>query len=149
MILILLAALFGAAQESYVIPEGAETTHSVLKHPGNEYLWEVYKNFNPDVPAEPTEFYFVGPDNTDSVTIHWIQAGLYFLKVTETDSEGCTNVKALAVPVVSNDGTIGFVTTESSSCTIESDNGFSLALNNAGLTVPGLTAWTLCRKLQS
>lgn len=135
MILILLAAQFGAAQGAFVVYEGAESTHNVDLHSGNEYLWEVYKDLNPDIPAEPTEFYFVGPDNTNSVTVHWVRAGFYYLKVTETDPDGCTNVKALAVSVVSNSRTIGFSRLNSNDCFSTIDNGFNVeveAIDNGG-----------------
>jgi len=135
MILILLAAQFGAAQGGYVVYEGAESTHSVDNHPGSTYLWEVYKNFNPDIPAEPTEFYFVGPDNTNSIAVHWVRAGIYYLKVTETDPDGCTNVKALAISVVSNNRTIGFSSLNSNECYSTTDNSFNLeieAFDNVG-----------------
>ena len=130
MILIsFLAAQFGAAQEAIVVYEGAETTHDVDLHPGNEYLWEVYKNFNPDIPAEPTEFYFTGPNTMHIVTVHWVTAGIYYLKVTETDPDGCTNVKALPVSVVPNDRSIGFVSTFSSICEDGNNNSFVLPLS--------------------
>ena len=128
-------AMPSAPCASIVVYEGAETTHSVDNNPGNSYLWEVFKNFNPDVPADPTEFYFTGSNTTNTVTVHWIKAGIYYLKVTETDADGCTNVKALAVSVVPDNRTIGFESTTSSICQNGDDNGFVLPLsikNSAG-----------------
>lgn len=129
MILFLLAAQFGVAQEAIVVYESAETTHDVTNHPGNEYLWEVYKNFNPDVPADPTEFYFTGSNTGNIVTVHWVTAGFFYLKVTETDLEGCTNVKAMAISVIPNNRSIGFVSTLSNICRDGNDNSFILPLD--------------------
>lgn len=128
MILILLAAQFGAAQEAIVVYEGAETSHDVNNHPGNEYRWEVYKSFNPDIEADPSEYYFTVPENTNTVTVHWNRAGVYYLKVNETDPTGCSNLKALAISVISNKRTIGFEELSSSECYQPPDNGFNLSI---------------------
>jgi gliding motility-associated-like protein len=137
MIFILLAAQFGAAQEAIVVYEGAETSHNVDNHTGSNYLWEVYKSFNPEIEADPTEFYFTATETTNSVTVNWLRAGIYYLQVTETDIGGCSNTKALAISVVSNNRSIGFTTLSSSEC-YQQNNGFSLTLdilNNTGLTL--------------
>lgn len=126
MIATLLATLIGVARESVVVFENAETVHHVDIHPGSEYLWEVYKSFNPDIPAELSEFHFTGSDDTDKVTVHWTRAGIYFLKVSETDVSGCSNVKALAVTVISNNRSIGFEEMVSGACFNDAGNAFML-----------------------
>uniref|UniRef100_UPI00321653AB gliding motility-associated C-terminal domain-containing protein n=1 Tax=uncultured Draconibacterium sp. TaxID=1573823 RepID=UPI00321653AB len=128
MTFIFLAARFGVAQEAIVVYEGAETNHFVDNHPGNEYLWEVYKSFNPDIQAEPSEFYFTVSENTNTVTIHWLRAGMYYLKVNETDQAGCSNVKAVAVSVIGNNRAIGFAALNSAECYHPSANGFQLSV---------------------
>ena len=102
MIFTLLAAQYGAAQEAIVIYESAETEHFVDYHPGSNFVWGVYNNFNPDIEADPSEYYFLEPPDSNEVNIHWAKFGLFYLKVTETDATGCTNTKAQAISVLPN-----------------------------------------------
>lgn len=125
MILALLAARFGAAQEGNVVFEGATVDYYVVNHPGNTYIWEVFTGFDPDQPAPPGDYTFAGPATGDTVSVQWNTAGIYYLKVTETDTEGCVNVKALAVNVIENIRTIAFLSGTSSAC-FSSDNGFDI-----------------------
>ncbi len=137
MILILLAALIGAAQEDVVVYEGAETDNSVEYHAGSEYVWEVFKNFNPDIEANPTGYYFVTEANSNAIRVHWDRFGQYYLKVTETDVSGCSNVKARAITVVPSERSIGFKFLTSNTCFNVNDNSFNLQIeanyNNNGL----------------
>ena len=128
MILILLAALFGAAQEAIVVYEGATTNNFVEKHPGSSYTWEVYISFSPDIKAPPYDYEIIGSANLDIIQIRWLNSGLYFLKVTETDLKGCENLKVNPVNVISNTRTIGFLTTFGSSCFKPEGNGFKIPL---------------------
>lgn len=128
MILALLAALFGAAQEALVVYEGATTTHYITNTPGNSYRWEMYKDFSPDVEADLSEYEFVSASNVDQVEVTWKIPGNYFLKVTETDPESCTNAKVLPVTVKARNRTIGFAEIISSSC-VNNNNAFNLTLN--------------------
>lgn len=128
MILILLAALFGAAQEAIVVYEGATTNNFVEKHPGSSYTWEVYLSFSPDIKAPPDDYEIIGSANLDAIQIRWLNSGLYFLKVTETDSKGCENLKVNPVNVISNTRTIGFLTTMSNTCFNPEGNGFKIPL---------------------
>lgn len=132
MILILLAALFGAAQEAIVVFEGASTNHSVVNHPGSIYNWKVYVNFSPDTEAPPDDYEIIGSANEDKVRIKWLGKGIFYLKVTETDIKGCENLKVLPVNVVSNNRSIGFLTSASSNCFNDKGNGFSLPLMISG-----------------
>ena len=128
MILILRAALFGAAQEAIVVYEGATTNHFVTYHPGNEYDWSVYVNFSPDEEAPPDDFLITASPGTSTAKVHWNRTGLYYLRVTETDVGGCSNTKVLPVNVVSNNRTISFVESASTACTNINGNGFTLPL---------------------
>ena len=132
MILILLAALFGAAQEAIVVFEGATTNHFVDKNPGSSYDWGVYVNFNPDTEAPPDDYEIIGSAGEDKIKIKWLSKGIFYLKVTETDLKGCENLKVLPVNVVSNNRSIGFLTSVSSSCFNSEGNGFSLPLMVSG-----------------
>ncbi|WP_347839185.1 gliding motility-associated C-terminal domain-containing protein [uncultured Draconibacterium sp.] len=128
MILTLLAALNGAAQQDIVEYEGAETTHHVVNHPGSEYHWEIFKSLNPAIPADPTECYFTDANDVNEITVHWLQAGRYYLTVVETDASGCTNLKALAVSILPNNRSIRFFETSSNDCFNSSGNDFNLSL---------------------
>ncbi len=99
MIFILLAARFVAAGEDTIVYEGTVTSHFVFENPDNEYSWEVYTGFNPDVLALNVDYEFIGASNNNNVEIRWKAPGNYFLKVTETNSEGCSNVKVQSIVV--------------------------------------------------
>lgn len=125
MILItFLAAQFGAAQEAIVVYESAETNHFVESHTDNQYVWGVYKDFNPDIGADPTEYEFTTVSDSDVVRVHWKLSGQYYLKVTETDITGCTNAKATAITVLQNNRTIGFEYLAAAACYSTTDNSF-------------------------
>lgn len=134
MILTLLAALNGAAQQDIVVYEGAVTTHDVVNHSGSEYNWEIYKNLNPDILADPTECYITNANNLNEATVHWLQAGIYYLAVLETDISGCSNLKALAVSVLPNNRSISFLQHSSNAClnTISNQFNLSLIVNGVG-----------------
>ena len=132
MILILLAALFGAAQEAIVVFEGATTNHSITKSPGSNYKWDVYINFSPDTKAPPDDYEIIGSAGEDKVQIKWLSKGIFYLKVTETDLKGCENLKVLPVSVISNNRSIGFLTSASSNCFNDGGNGFNLPLMISG-----------------
>ncbi len=129
MIFTLLAAQFGAAQEAIVVYEGAETNHFVDYHPGSNYAWGVYKNFNPDLEADPSEYYFIEPPDSSEVNIHWAKFGMFYLKVTETDATGCTNAKAQAIYVLPNNRLLGFTSPVGNSCFSFIDNSFEVHID--------------------
>ncbi len=130
MILIaLLAARYGAAQEAIVVYESAETEHYVENHQGNNYIWGVYKNFNPDIIASPDEFHFVTNPDYHTITVKWIKSGTYYLKVTENDPTGCSNVKAMAVTILENNRLLGFQNSTGNSCFSFAGNSFEIPLN--------------------
>jgi len=141
MIFALLATLFGVAQEGIVVFEGAEAYYNVEKHTGSNYHWEVYKDFNPDIIADPSEYEFTTRSDSNAVGVQWKLAGLYYLKVSEFDLESCSNVKALAVQVIENNRSIEFELLTSSSCYNFNDNSFEqslVVLNNEGLPLASL-----------
>ncbi|NOR74702.1 MAG: T9SS type B sorting domain-containing protein, partial [Draconibacterium sp.] len=115
--------------------EGAVTNHFVEFNKGNQYDWGVYKEFSPDVEANPTDYKFTTTPNSDKVGVIWKLPGLYYLKVTETDIESCTNAKAIAISVLKNSRTIGFENITASACYNTYDNSFVQpieTLNNFG-----------------
>lgn len=124
-----------AAQEEYVVYKNAQTTYNVDFHPGNSYLWEVVTGFNPLVDATSNDYSFVSESTSDTVVIKWKSVGSYYLKLTETDAQGCVNSKVLAVTVLSDNRSIGFENTADAVCFNESDNSFVQrlsAINSAG-----------------
>lgn len=124
MILFLLAAGFLAAQEGFVVNEGAQLNYRVDFHEGNNYAWEVVTGFNPATRAGPSEALFYTDSNFSEVGVQWNLAGQYFLMVTETDALGCSNTKALAVNVTSNSSFIGFDVVASNECFNLDGNSF-------------------------
>ena len=129
MILItFLAAQFGAAQEAIVVYESAETNHFVENHQGNNYIWGVYKNFNPDIIANPDEFYFITDPDSNVVNVKWTKLGIYYLKVTENDPTGCSNAKAQAIAVLQNNRLFGFNTLLGGSCFSTTNNSFEVPI---------------------
>lgn len=128
MMIILLAALYGAAQEDYVVYEGAESTHYVENHSGSIYSWNVLIDFSPDTEANSNDFTFTSSNGTNQVSVRWNSIGLFYLNVTETDITGCTNRKALVVNVLSSNRSIAFSTNASSDCYNSSGNGYELPL---------------------
>ncbi len=145
MILILRAALFGAAQEAIVVYEGAETNHFVAYHPGNDYAWKVFVGFSPDIEAPPDDYLLTAQPGTGTVKVRWLHTGLYYLRVTETDVGGCSNTKVLPVNVVSNNRAIGFLTATSAVCNNINGNGFTLPLKlqESGGTPLGETSFPI------
>ncbi|MDX8337957.1 gliding motility-associated C-terminal domain-containing protein [Draconibacterium sp. IB214405] len=115
MIITLLAALCGAAQEDFVIYEGAEHNYFVDDHPGNSYSWKVLTGFLPDIEADPGDYTFTTAQ-TSKVGIRWNKAGLYYLNVIETDVEGSFNRKAVAITVLANTRSVAFANRSSSVC---------------------------------
>lgn len=72
---------------------GETSTWQVVEVPGDTYTWELYNdvtdiNFATDPGnCPPTEAYFTGGVNTgDSVNVMCLVPGIYFIKVTATDS---------------------------------------------------------------
>lgn len=116
MIATLLAALYGAAQEDYVVFEGAEQNYFVEDHSGSDYSWRVLTSFNPDTEAESNNYTFISPTNSNEISVRWKSAGLYYLDVIETDNTGCTNRKAMVVTVLPNTRSIAFANGSSAIC---------------------------------
>ncbi|QIA06374.1 hypothetical protein [Draconibacterium halophilum] len=132
MITILLAALNGAAQQNYVVFEGAEQNYFVDDHPGSDYSWKVLTSFNPDTEAVANDYTFISSANSNEISVRWNQAGLYYLDVVETDITGCINRKAIAVRVNANNRGIVFNSSQSTACYSFSGNGFDLPIQTLG-----------------
>lgn len=128
MILTLLAALNGAAQQVFVIYQNAESSHFVDAHLGSSYNWRVLVDFGPDTEANPNDYTLMSSNGSDEIRVRWEKTGWYYLDITETNITGCTNRKVLPVNVVSNNRSIAFNTTLSSDCYSPLGNGFGLPL---------------------
>lgn len=129
MILTLLAALRGPAQERFVVYEGARSSHFVAEHPGSSYSWQILVDFTSDTKVAPGDYEFVSATDKSEVAVQWHKSGWYYLAVTETDPAGCTNTKVLPVNVVTNSRIIGFAEVASQACFDSAGNGFTLLLN--------------------
>jgi len=128
MMIILLAALCGAAQEAIVVYEGAESTHFVENHSGSTYSWNILTDFSPDVKANSSDYTFTSSNGTNQISVRWNNIGLFYLDVTETDITGCTNRKVRVVNVISNNRSIAFNASVSSDCYNPLGNGYGLPL---------------------
>ena len=128
MIFILLAALYGAAQEAFVVNVGAEKTYFVNDHPDSNYSWKIMIDFSPDTEANPNDYTFTTSNGLNQINVQWNKVGLYYIDVIETDVTGCVNRKAMTVNVVINNRNIAFETLASFSCYNTDDNSFNMPL---------------------
>ena len=129
MIFTLLAAQFVAAQDGFIIYEGTQLHYSVNLHQGNSYAWEVANNLNPPIVPNQGDFEFITDPGFSEVGIQWNVAGLYYLMVTETGADGCSNKKAVAVQVEPNNRSAEFDITASTECFNTGSNSFTLPVN--------------------
>ena len=116
MILTLLAALNGAAQQDIVVYEGAEQNYFVDNHSGSDYFWRVLTSITPDTDAESSDYALTSSANSNEIRVRWKSAGLYYLDVIETDITGCTNRKVVVVTVLSGNRSVAFASRSSAIC---------------------------------
>lgn len=126
MIIFFLAAQIVAAQEEYVIYEGTQLNYKVNNQSGYSYVWNVLNGYDMNASLSSGEYNFITNPDDSEVTVKWNTAGLYFLTITKTGTEGCANKKALAVQVEPNNRSFEFNLTASSECFNKSNNSFSL-----------------------
>ncbi|HYQ57302.1 MAG TPA: gliding motility-associated C-terminal domain-containing protein [Draconibacterium sp.] len=126
MIVTLLAALSGAAQEDHVVFEGAEKNYFVKDHPGSEYSWKVWTGINPEAEADSNYYTLSTSSNSNEIRIRWNKAGNYYLDVIETDITGCTNRKVAVVTVLSKTRNVAFANRSSSVCYNPQPDGYKL-----------------------
>lgn len=129
MIFFFLAAQFVAAQGDYVIYEGTQLNYRVNNTDGNSYAWEIVNNLNPPTLSSSGDFYFITDPGFSMVEVQWNLAGQYLLMVSETDAEGCSNKKAIAVQVEPNNRSAEFDIMASTDCFNPESNNFSLPIN--------------------
>jgi hypothetical protein len=93
---VLLVLAPARAQVGNWVYAGQSSPLTVVAQEGVTYYWELYNDVNglnlAVVPGNcpPSEAYFIGGINSgDSVEVMWLVPGIYFFKVTATDS--CTN----------------------------------------------------------
>ncbi|RIH64837.1 hypothetical protein D1164_12395 [Mariniphaga sediminis] len=116
------------AQNGISVYEGARFRYRVDFHEGNQYTWQVFNQLGPPASASAGEFSFTGAAGLNETEIQWDLAGTYYLSVTETDLQGCSNTKALTIQVLPNHRSIGFDITASNECFTPAGFGFELAL---------------------
>lgn len=128
MIFGLLVAFIGAAQETFVVFEGAESNYYVTNNAGSNYSWDVFIDFNPETKPNSDEYVFTTPNGLNQIGVRWNKSGLYYLDVMETDASGCVNRKVILVNVISLGQSIAFETSSSSACFNFGNNGINLNL---------------------
>lgn len=136
VLLTIWAVVYAAAQEQFVV--NADETHSyfVEEHAGSNYDWSVYNEPTFNAQAAGNQVGFPAGKTGHRVDVHWKTPGLYYILATETDNSGCTNIRSIAVTVVPNNRSVGFVTAAGNSCFYDGENSFSiplLVLDNDGL----------------
>lgn len=97
---------------------------------GSTFTWNVTGGTN------GTHFSYT-PSNTSTQAIQWLQAGTYYIQVTEVSPQGCTNpsapqtyeVQVVAVP------TIEFDATSSAACSGNPNTDLTLNLSFTGTVV--------------
>jgi hypothetical protein len=87
-------------QGTYIAPEiGSVHNYSVTDN-GNSYSWTVTSDVAGATSVVGTVATFVGSNASAAVQITWVNPSIgstYYVHVTETDGNGCSNRKALAV----------------------------------------------------
>jgi hypothetical protein len=77
---------------------GQTSELSVVEVEGDTYVWELYNDPDVDFATDPgncpaSEAYFVNGNTGPTVTVMWLNEGLYFYKVTAYGPGGCMNLK--------------------------------------------------------
>lgn len=132
MIILAMSTQLGWTQGAGVIYEGTQQFYKVNAIEGNSYAWEVYRGNDPPDPGVPGDFEFIGDPSMANIGVQWNIAGIYYLTVTCTDTDGCSNKKAMAVQVVPNDRMISLVELASEACFDVGGNEFDLSLAISG-----------------
>lgn len=85
------------AQGGVPVYQGMTTELSVEQMPGDSYTWEIYNDPSVDFAqvsgTAVTEGQAMFPAGNSGATVQvtWLQAGIYFFKVTAVDAANCTN----------------------------------------------------------
>lgn len=136
VLLTLWAVVYTAAQEQFVVNAGETRSYFVEENAGSNYDWSVYSEPTFNAHAAGNQVDFPVGNTGYRVDIHWKIPGIYYILATETDRTGCTNTRSIAVTVVPNNRSVGFVTAAGNSCFNDGENSFSiplLVLDNNGL----------------
>jgi gliding motility-associated-like protein len=98
-ILPVLAMASAMAQGGVSVFVGETKTYQVENHAGSLYFWTIYNEPTFSKPATNAEIRIVSGENSSTITITWLETGTYYPTVVETNLEGCTNKKAMAISV--------------------------------------------------
>ena len=94
-----------------VVDQCQSLTFSVEKWPGDRYTWDLYTELRWDTVnfaqqkgnVEPVPYFEDGNYEGSSVTINWLDAGRYFLRVMVWDEKNCSNnLLVFLVDVIEN-----------------------------------------------
>jgi len=111
----LAATNFVAAQGALRPQVDQQFTYQATNHTDNTYEWKIY---NSDLSAETNlaNYQIVSGAGTNSIVIKWLTQGTYYLQVKESDTNGCTNTKALRIEVLPKDNKVAVSTATSNQC---------------------------------
>lgn len=106
-IVMIFAAAFATAQESYVVLKNSTSAFYVKNTTANSYHWAVYNtdNLNMEL-TDASTFEFVSVPDSHRVEIKWHKAGEYILTVAEFNP--CQNLKFVTVKVKNTDFEVVF-----------------------------------------
>ena len=110
-LILLIALLFTsvtAVVGGNIVYQGKTTTLSVAQMIGNSYKWELYSDGTVDFAkvsgnCPETKAKIVGSKYGTSISVIWLEKGIYFFKVTARDGKGCTmNLKVGMIEVLAS-----------------------------------------------
>lgn len=102
MFLLLLSVVNSMAQQTvskFEIEQCETLEFSVVNWPGDRYTWDLYTEQKWDTVnfawqkgnVDPAGYFEKGMYEGSSVTLHWLEPGLYFLRVMVWDETNCNN----------------------------------------------------------
>ena len=95
------------------IPQCYSYTFAVDRWPGDRYTWDLYRDSTANFAHEDSRLDPIYFDNGiyegPSVTLNWMDTGIYFLRVMVWDEVGCTNnLMVFKIKVLPNEPTLVF-----------------------------------------
>ncbi len=106
-----------AAQNPVAVNAGTTSQYHIDKQPEiAAYNWTVYTNQELSSPAAPADVALItlGAGRENEIEVSWITAGVYYLTISVTGTDGCDNTMAFPFQVISDGSPIAvndFVTT--------------------------------------
>ncbi len=84
------------AKAGPIVYVGTTSTLEIVQMPGDTYVWDLYNDSTVNFAVVPgtcpsTSATFTGGNTGPKVSVTWLQAGVYFFKVTARNASDCTN----------------------------------------------------------